>query len=414
MRLAPKEAGVRDRVVELVRVRAGELRDNPSNWRIHPRRQRAALRGVLAEVGYADALLARRDGEHLVLVDGHLRKSLDPDQVVPVLVLDLTETEADKLLASLDPLASLARPDPEALIALLARVRTSDDALADLLEELGRQARRGLHPPHGDPEAIPSAPRPRTKPGDLWVLGRHRLLCGDATSDVDLARLMAGEKADLLLTDPPYGVSYVGKTKRALRLVGDSDRGLEQLLESAFSAAAQVLREGAPIYVFHPAGALAGSFMAAFEAPGWTIKQGLVWAKDTLVLGHGDYHYQHEPILYGRASGGGRKGRGRGGWYGGNSQSSLIEVRRPSASREHPTAKPVEVVRRLIENSTRRDQVVLDPFAGSGSTLVACEVSGRRSCSMEIDPSYCDVVIARFEAVSELKAKRGKRRAAAS
>jgi len=146
--------------------------------------------------------------------------------------------------------------------------------------------------------------------------------------------------------------------------------------------------------------------MEAFSQAGFSILQGLVWVKDSIVLGHGDYHYRHEPIAYGRTPGGRRKGRGRGGWYGGNASSSVIEVPKPAASRDHPTAKPVELVRKLIENGTRRGQIVLDPFAGSGSTLVASELSGRRCYSMEIDPRYCDVVLARFEALSGIKAKR--------
>jgi DNA modification methylase len=158
--------------------------------------------------------------------------------------------------------------------------------------------------------------------------------------------------------------------------------------------------------ITHPAGVLAAVFMDAFVAAGWHLHEGLIWAKDSIVLGHGDYHYQHEPILYGRTPGGGRKGRGRGGWYGGNAQSSVIEVPRPRAAREHPTAKPIELVRRLIENSTRRRQVDLDTFAGSGSTLIAAELTGRRCRSMDIDPRYCDVVIARFEALTGTKARR--------
>lgn len=397
---------MRDRIVELVRVRAGDLEDHPANWRRHPRRQREALQGLLSEIGYADALLARREGQSLVLIDGHLRKSLDPDQLVPVLILDLSEDEAEKLLATLDPLSLLARPDPEALSALLERVRTSSDAVADLLEELARSAGLPARLFPADPEVIPASPPSRTAPGDLWMLGAHRLLCGDATNRSDLRRLMGEERGDLYLTDPPYGVSYVGKTKDALRIRGDGRSGLEGLLRGAFSEAAQVLRDGAAIYVFHPAGGLAVTFMEAFEAAGFTIHQGLVWAKDSIVLGHGDYHYRHEPILYGRTPGGGRRGRGRAGWYGGNAQSSVIDVPRPLVSREHPTAKPVELVRRLIANSTRSRQVVLDSFAGSGSTLIACELLGRRCCSMEIDPRYCDVAIARFEAVTGTKATR--------
>src|SRR5919197_1373559 len=178
---------VRDRVVELVRIRAGELEAHPGNWRRHPDHQREALSALLRDIGYADALLARRDGDRLVLIDGHLRQSLDPDQVVPVLVLDVSAAEADTLLATLDPLAALAHPDPDALAALLQGVHTSSRAVQDLLEDLARAA--GLPPRRvlGDPDAVPAPPAvPRTTPGDLWILGEHRLLCADATDPTSI------------------------------------------------------------------------------------------------------------------------------------------------------------------------------------------------------------------------------------
>lgn len=396
----------RDRIVELVRVRAGDLLDNRSNWRRHPERQRAALRGLLAEVGYADALLARRDRGRLVLVDGHMRKSLDPDQVVPVLVLDVTEGEADKLLLALDPLAGLARPDPEALLALISRVSTRSEALAELIEGLSREAGLGLSRLLSDPEQIPVQVEPRTKPGDLVVVGNQRILCGDARSRADMRRLMARQRADMLLSDPPYGVSYVGKTKRALRIKGDEASGIEALLSAAFARAGEVLGQGAPIYLFSPSGEGFVVFGNAFLAQGWRLHQTLVWVKDVAVLGHGDYHYQHEPILYGYTPSEGRRGRGASGWYGGDGQRSVIEVPRPKSSADHPTAKPVELVRRLIANSSRRDQAVLDPFTGSGTTLVGCELLGRRGFGMEIDPAYCDVTVARLEALTGKRARR--------
>ena len=317
----------RDRIVELVRVRAGELTENPSNWRRHPAAQRAALRGLLQEVGYADALLARRDRDWLVLIDGHLRKSLDPDQVVPVLVLDVSEAEADKLLVALDPLAALARPDPEALSRLLGRVGTESDGLADLFEGLAREARAAFSRLLASPEEIPEEVEPRTRPGDLFLVGAHRLLCGDARRADDLRRLMGQARADLLLTDPPYGVGYVGKTPRALRIRGDEATGLRELLRAAFSRVGEVLRAGAPIYLFSPAGELSVVFAQAFVAQGWRLHQTLVWVKDAPVLGHADYHYRHEPILYGYVPSETRRGRGKGGWYGGTTRTRCSRSR---------------------------------------------------------------------------------------
>jgi len=403
------ERGIRDRIVELVRVRSGDLVPNPANWRRHPDHQRAALRALLGQIGYADALLARRDGERLVLIDGHLRRGLDPEQVVPVLVLDLDEREADLLLATLDPLASLATPEPEALACLLERVQTSSAAVADLLASLARGAGLPLIGLHKDPDHVPEAPESRTRPGDLWVLGKHRLLCSDATVPESLARLMGRERADVLWTDPPYGVDYVGKTARALTIAGDRKESLRELLEGAFGAAGEVLAPGAAIYVCHPAGPLQLEFLSAFVGQGWQLRQTLVWVKDQMVLGHADYHYRHEPIAFGYAPGPGRRGRGGRGWYGANDQDTVLEVPRPSASREHPTMKPVELIRRCLANSSPPDGVVLDPFSGSGSTLVACELLGLKGRGVELDPRYCDVIIRRYEELTGQEARLAER-----
>jgi DNA modification methylase len=397
--------GMKDRVVELVRVRSKELAPSPSNWRRHPERQRAALRSLLRRIGYADALLARRDGERLVLIDGHLRQSLDPEQVVPVLVLDLDEREADLLLATLDPLASMAIPDPNALAGLLARVEASSAAVKTLLDSVARAARLPITHLHRDPEYLPGAPEPRVKRGDLWLLGRHRLLCADATEPNGVTRLMDGARADVLWTDPPYGVDYVGKTARALRIAGDRKVGLEDLLHRAFTPSSAVLGPEAAVYVCHPAGPLQLVFLDAFIAQGWRLRQTLVWVKDQMVLGHGDYHYRHEPIAFGYTPGAGRRGRGGMGWYGGNDQDSVLEVPRPAASRDHPTMKPVELVRRCLANSSPPEGAVLDPFLGSGSTLIACELLGLRGYGVEVDPAYCDVTIGRFEELTGQEAR---------
>jgi DNA modification methylase len=329
--------------------------------------------------------------------------------VVPVLVLDVTEEEAEKLLLTLDPLTGLATADPGPLRDLLSRAAFSHEDLRRLLGELSASA--GPATGVTDPDAIPPAPAsPRTRSGDLWVLGEHRLLCGDARSKEAMSRLMGRGRARMCFADPPYGVSYVGKTNRAMRLRGDEPEGLPDLLRCSFAAADSVLAPGAAIYVAHPAGPGSVAFTEAFLGAGWRLRQTLVWMKDSLVLGHADYHYRHEPILYGNRPGPGRWGRGASGWYGGNAETSVLEIPRPKASRDHPTAKPVELLRGLVQNSSAPEDMVLDPFLGSGSTLIACEQLGRRGRFVELDPAYVDVAVARWEAFSGNTATRKRRK----
>jgi DNA modification methylase len=406
---------VRDRVVELVRVRAGDLLEHPQNWRRHAERQRSVLRGVLAEIGYADAVIARPTPEGLQLIDGHLRRGLNSDQMLPVLVVDLDEQEARTLLATLDPIAALAGIDAPALEGLLGSVQTSSAAVRSLLDDLRRAARLPVLHVTADPDVVPPVPsEPVTRLGDVWILGPHRVVCGDATSADVWAKLLDGEQASAMWTDPPYGVDYVGKTVDKLTLLGDRPTGLDELLRRSFTNANAHLEPGAPIYVAEPSGALQSVFLAAFFEQGWRMHQSLVWVKDRPVLGRSDYHFRHEQILFGYARGGGRRGRGRAGWYGGNAQDSVLEVARPAASREHPTMKPVELIVRCLLNSSAEGDVVLDPFGGSGSTLVACHLHGRRARLLEVDPRYCDVIIRRYEAISGQTAKRetpGRRQA---
>lgn len=221
-----------------------------------------------------------------------------------------------------------------------------------------------------------------------------------------MARLMDGQAPEVLWTDPPYGVEYVGKTEEALRIAGDVAGGISELLARSFDLANRHLAPGARTYLCHPAGSLQVAFLSAFAAQGCRLHQTLVWVKDAMVLGHADYHYRHEPIAYGYAKGSGRWGRGGPGWYGGDGEDSVLEVPRPRASLEHPTAKPVQLVVRCLANSSRPDDVVLDPFVGSGSTLVACELLSRRGLGMELDPRYCDVAVARLEAITGKQARR--------
>jgi DNA modification methylase len=192
----------------------------------------------------------------------------------------------------------------------------------------------------------------------------------------------------------------VGKSSNHLTIENDDAGGIESLITSAFAAADRFLADGAAIYICHPAGPLSLTFGAAFVGQGWELRQSLVWKKDAMVLGRSDYHYEHEPLLYGFKPGPGRHGRGSLGWYGGNDQTSVFEVPRPRASREHPTAKPVQLVAAMLRNSTRRGDIVLDTFTGSGSTMIACEQLGRRFVGLEIDPRYVDVAVARWERIT--------------
>jgi site-specific DNA-methyltransferase (adenine-specific) len=268
------------------------------------------------------------------------------------------------------------------------KTRDLDDILATLT-------------PPADPEELPLLPRqPDSMHGGLFELGEHRLICGDSTDSEVLARVVANEPVAALVTDFPWGVDYVGKTRDALTIENDTAAGLPEFLAASFSALDTVLGPRVPFYLFVPSGPAGTEFRLALREVGWEHRQTLIWCKDTLVLGHSDFHYRHEEILYGFTPRPGRAGRGGGRgsrWYGGNDQSSLLFFDRPKSSREHPTAKPVALMAALIRCSSRRGELVLDPFAGSGSSLLACETLGRRCAAVELDPRYVDVIRSRFE-----------------
>lgn len=334
-----------------------------------------------------------------MLVDGHLRAELTGDDEVPVAVLDLTEAEADKMLATFDPIGALGETDNSLLHSLLEGIETESDAVATLLKNLAKDnpvPRAGLT----DPDAVPEDVEPTTKPGDLWLLGEHRLLCGDAREGDDFGLLMEGEKAAAIWTDPPYGVEYEGKTKDALRLANDAASGLPDLLEAAFGTSTHFLRPGAAFYIARPAGALSVTFGNAILAAGWHFHEELQWVKDSMVLGHSDYHLRHETIVYGWLPGSERA------WYAGRSETSVFDIPRPKASPDHPTGKPVALVEAHLANSTAHGDLVLDPFLGSGTTMIACEKLGRSAYCLEIEPRYVDVAVRRWEEFTGREAER--------
>ena len=289
--------------------------------------------------------------------------------------------------------------DDEALAAMLSEVAVDEDLLAatafsaDDVSELLDSLRPELV--EDEVGAVPA--EPVSRPGDLWLLGDHRVLCGDSSERSSYSVLLGDAQVDCVWTDPPYGVDYAGKTADALTIQNDGVEGLSRLLADVFGTITEVGKEGAAVYVAHPSGRNALVFTSAFIAAGWRLHQGLVWDKQTIALGHSDYHFAHEPILFGYLPGGGRRGRGGSGWDGDNAQRSIISVPKPSASREHPTMKPVELVAQCVRNSAPRMGLVLDPFGGSGSTVLACEGMGRQARLIEIDPAYVDVVCGRWQ-----------------
>ena len=255
--------------------------------------------------------------------------------------------------------------------------------------------------PAADPDEIPPLPgKPRSKRGEVYLLGEHLVACGDATDRTFIAEVFGELRAEVMWSDPPYGVDYVGKTSKRLTIQNDSAAGLGGLLRGAFSVASEVLAASARFYVAAPAGPLGIEFRLAIADTGWRLHQSLVWVKNAPVLGHSDHHYQHEDVLYGWTPGDGRPGRGRhqgSRWFGGNDASSVFFHDRPSRSLDHPTAKPVGLIEQHLRNSSRRGDIVYDPFAGSGSTLIACERLARRCIAIEIDPAYVDVIRRRYE-----------------
>jgi DNA modification methylase len=383
-----------------------QLLANPLNWRTHPGAQRAAIRGSLSSVGWVAQVIVNRTTGHVV--DGHARieEAISAGvQSVPVLYVELSAEEERLVLATLDPIGAMAERDDERLAELLADLQADDPGLQALLDSLASpEPKIGLT----DPDDVPPMAETKIKAGDRFALGDHRLMCGDATSPDDLARLLDHEQVDCIWTDPPYGVEYVGKTARALTLDNDGEVSGPGVFRGMLEAVSGRLIECAPLYSAVPAGPRNADFRAALSETGWRLHQELVWVKDTFVLGHSDYHYGHEPILYAYAPGAGRPGRGKhegSRWFGGNAQSSVLAFDRPRRSEDHPTMKPTGLVEACLRNSSLARSVVLDPFLGSGTTLVAAERLGRRCYGLELNPQYIAVAVRRWEDFTGRKAE---------
>lgn len=368
---------------------------DPTNVNAHPPEQIEVLKSLLGEFGQRLPLITRSStgvleaGEGRVLAARalgwtHIAVLPCDDDAIQAMRFSLADNRAPRLsVIDEDALA-------EQLLAL--HQEGSDVAVLGFEEDIGLlldEAAGDEQLPDPDPEPPPV--EPWTRAGDLIELGPHRLICGDSTDPAVIARLMGDELADLVWTDPPYGVAYVGKSEQladAHKTIANDNLGLDGTRDLVRRASeAWPLRPGGAWYVCSPSGDMETAFRFGLVDAGRRLRQAIAWVKNAFVLGHFDYHYQHETILYGWADGAGHY------WCGSRSESSVWHVDKPTRAALHPTMKPIALVARGLKNSSQRGDVVFDGFGGSGSTLLAAHQLRRRARIVELSPGFCDVII---------------------
>ena len=350
----------------------------------------------IQEFGFRQPIVVDKDK---VIVVGHTRyrasKKLGYKQVPITIAENLTKEQINAYRIADNRTNEEAKWDEELLKMELKELDYKefdlkmtgfdDKQINDLLFE----EKQGLT----DDDAVPDTPEePISKLGDIWQLGKHRLLCGDSTIEKNINDLFGEQKADLYLTDPPYNVDYVGKTKDALKIQNDkqSDEEFTAFLTKAFTHAANILKLGASFYIWHSdsEGLL---FRLAVNEAHFKLRQTLIWSKNSMVMGRQDYQWQHEPCLYGWKEGASHS------WYSDRKQTTLLNFDRPTQSKLHPTMKPIKLLSYLINNSSKQEDLIFDSFLGSGSTMIACEKLDRICYGTELDPKYCDVIVKRWE-----------------
>ena len=368
------------------------------------------MAAAIREFGFRIPLIVKSTGE---ICDGHLRykaaQHLGLEQVPVILADDLTETQIKAFRILVNRSATWADWDDDLLRLELEELQLGDfdlaltgfdaDELLDILagEETSAEG-------NTDEDAAPEVPvTPVSKPGDVWIMGQHRLLCGDSTDAANYTLLMAGEKEAMTFTDPPYGVNYANSAKDKLRgtnrpILNDNlGEDFEPFLKAALTP--MIAHCQGAIYIAMSSSEL-DTLQSAFRAAGGKWSTFIIWAKNTFTLGRSDYQRQYEPILYGWPEGATRH------WCGDRDQSDVWQIKKPHKNDLHPTMKPVELVERAIRNSSRPGDVVLDPFGGSGSTLIAAEKSGRQARLIELDPKYADVIVSRWQEYAGAQAVR--------
>ena len=367
------------------------------NSRTHSDAQVAQIAASIREFGFTNPVLI---DEANGIIAGHGRvlaaRKLKLIEVPCIRLLHLTEAQKRAYIIADNKLALNAGWDEAMLKLELADLKALDfdldltgfttDEIDALLADAGTE---GLTDPDDTPE--PPA-EPVSRLGDVWVCGHHRVMCGSSLEMTAMERLCGEQRVDMLLTDPPYNVAYTGKTKDALTIQNDSmgDEAFRTFLRDAFVTADAVLKPGAVFYIWH-ADSEGFNFRGACRDAGWQVRQCLIWQKNTMVMGRQDYHWQHEPCLYGWKDGAGHL------WASDRKQTTLLKFDRPSRSENHPTMKPVALFEYQLLNNTKGEDIVLDSFGGSGTTLIAAEKNGRVARIMELDPKYVDVIVKRWE-----------------
>lgn len=369
-----------------------------NNARTHSPEQITKLRSSLREFGFVNPVIIDRDFN---IIAGHGRVAAAKEEgitEVPCVYADyLTEAQKKAYIIADNRMAMDAGWDEELLKVELEALQGEDfdlsltgfdeSELADLFsEDTGSDA-------EDDDFDLSTALEKAAfvEPGDVWTVGRHRLMCGDATSKDDVSKLMDGKKANLLLTDPPYGVSF--KSASGLTIQNDSikDEEFYQFLKDSFDAVVAHLEKGGAAYVFH-ADTEGLNFRRAFQDAGFHLSGCCIWVKDSLVLGRSDYQWQHEPVLYGFLQNGHHYWSKKAG----RSQTTIWNFKKPKRNENHPTSKPLDLLGYPIGNSTQENAIVVDTFGGSGSTMMACEQLNRICYMMELDPKYASVILRRY------------------
>lgn len=367
------------------------------NSRTHSDAQVAQIAASVREFGWTNPVLV--DGENGIIA-GHGRvlaaRKLGMADVPCIELAGLTDTQRRAYIIADNKLALNAGWDDELLAIEFAEL--ADAGFDNLLTGFTQDEIDALTPeqiPEGltDEDAVPEVQaEPVSKLGDVWVLGKHRVMCGDSTSIEALEQLCGGQLVDMWLTDPPYNVAYEGGTKEKLTIKNDSmgDEQFRQFLRDSYVAADAVMKPGAVFYIWH-ADSEGYNFRGAAQDAGWKVRQCLIWKKSSLVMGRQDYHWKHEPCLYGWKDGSGHL------WAADRKQTTILEFDKPSRNGEHPTMKPVALFEYQMLNNTKGGDIVLDSFGGSGTTLLAAEKNGRYARLMELDPKYVDVIIRRWQ-----------------